>query len=231
MNIRRPSSDPSPWMPFESRRRARDEKREAVLRTALQSFLEHGYHRATLNDVAERLHITKPALYNYFRGKDDILFECWALGQERVDEFIAQIEASGGNGLARLRKLIRAYASIMATDFGASLVRFDPRDLSENNRKVMRASKKSVDLTFRRYIAEGVADGSIKPCDAKLSAFAIAGSLNWIGHWYKPDGALSADAIADEFSVRLTEGLARKQITSRAHSAPAKKQRSRGESK
>jgi AcrR family transcriptional regulator len=231
MDTRRPSSDPSPWMPFESRRRARDEKREAVLRTALQSFLEHGYHRATLNDVAERLNITKPALYNYFRGKDDILFECWALGQERVDEFIAEIEASGGNGLARLRKLIRAYASIMATDFGASLVRFDPRDLSENNRKIMRASKKSVDLTFRRYIAEGVADGSIKPCDAKLSAFAIAGSLNWIGHWYKPDGALSADAIADEFSVRLTEGLARKQITSRAHSGPAKKQRSRGESK
>ena len=228
MDTRRPSSDPSPWMPFESRRRARDEKREAVLRTALQSFLEHGYHRATLNDVAERLNITKPALYNYFSGKDDILFECWALGQERVDEFITEIEASGGNGLARLRKLIRAYARIMATDFGASLVRFDSRDLSENNRKLMRTSKKSVDRTFRRYIAEGIADGSIKPRDPKLSAFAIAGSLNWIGHWYQPDGALSADAIADEFSIRLTEGLASKQITSRAHSAPAKKQRSRG---
>src|ERR1700691_193536 len=80
MDTRRPSSDPSPWMPFESRRRARDEKREAVLRTALQSFLEQGYHRATLNDVAERLNITKPALYNYFRGKDDILFEMLGAG-------------------------------------------------------------------------------------------------------------------------------------------------------
>ena len=229
MDTRRPSSDPSPWMPFESRRRARDEKREAVLRTALQSFLEQGYHRATLNDVAERLNITKPALYNYFRGKDDILFECWALGQERVDEFIAEIEASGGSGLARLRRLVQAYAKIMATDFGASLVRFDPRDLSEKNRKIMRASKKSVDLTFRRYITEGIADGSIKPCDAKLAA--IAGSLNWIGHWYQPDGALSADAIADDFSIRPTGGLATKQLASRAQSAPAKKQRSKGRSK
>src|SRR6202522_411367 len=120
-----PPSDPSPWLPFESRRRARDEKREAVLRAAVALFLEQGYPRATLTGVAERLNITKPALYNYFSGKDDILFECWALGQERVDEFIAEIEASGGTGLARLRKLIRAYASIMATDFGASLVRFD----------------------------------------------------------------------------------------------------------
>ncbi len=67
-------------MPFESRRRARDEKREAVLRTAVQLFLEQGYHGTTLNDVAERLNITKPALYNYFRGKDEILYECWAIG-------------------------------------------------------------------------------------------------------------------------------------------------------
>ncbi len=51
-------------MPFESRRRARDEKREAVLRTAVQLFLEQGYHRVTLNNVAVRLNITKPALYN-----------------------------------------------------------------------------------------------------------------------------------------------------------------------
>src|ERR1700730_15685890 len=141
-----PPSDPSPWLPFESRRRARDEKREAVLRAAVALFLEQGYHRATLNEVAERLNITKPALYNYFRGKDDILFECWALGQERVDEFIAEIEASDGNGLARLRKLVHAYARIMATDFGASLVRFDSRALSEKKRKIMRAAKKSVDL-------------------------------------------------------------------------------------
>src|SRR5471030_1417935 len=57
-----PPSDPSPWLPFQSRRRARDEKREAVLRAAVALFLEQGYHRATLAEVAERLNITKPAL-------------------------------------------------------------------------------------------------------------------------------------------------------------------------
>jgi len=222
----RHSPDSSPWAPFESRRRARDEKREAVLRTAVQLFLEQGYHRATLNDVAERLNITKPALYNYFRSKEDILFECWALGQERVDECIARIDASGGSGLARLRKLVRSYAELMATDFGASLVRFDPRDLTEKNRKIVRAAKKSIDLTFRRYISEGVADGSIKPCDVKLSAFAIAGSLNWIGHWHQRGGPLSAEAVAEEFAVRLTEGLARKQRGKTVLAAPAKSKRS-----
>ena len=69
-------------------------------------------------------------------------------------------------------------------------MRFDPRDLTEENRKTVRAAKKRIDRTFRKYLADGVADGSIGPCDPKLAAFAIAGSLNWIGHWYQRDGAM-----------------------------------------
>src|SRR3954467_14288805 len=110
----------SPWMPFESRRRARDEKREAVLRTAVALFLEQGYHGTTLNHVAERLNITKPALYNYFRGKDEILYECWAIGAEQVDECIDKIAATGGTGLEKLRELIVSYAETMTTDYGKS---------------------------------------------------------------------------------------------------------------
>jgi AcrR family transcriptional regulator len=227
MDARDPSSDSSPWMPFESRRRARDEKRDAVLRTAVQLFHEQGYHRATLNEVADRLNITKPALYNYFRSKEEILFECCALGQERVDEVIAGIDAAAGTGLAKLRKLIRAYAGVMTTDYGASLVRFDTRDLTDKNRRIVHAAKKSIDRTFRTYIAEGIADGSIKPCDPKLSAFAIAGSLNWIGHWFQRGGALSAEAVAGDFAVRLTEGLAAK-TTRRRASTPAKRKKQRG---
>ena len=215
-------------MPFESRRRARDEKREAVLRTAVQLFLEQGYHGTTLNDVAERLNITKPALYNYFRGKDEILYECWAIGHERVDDCIDEIDAGGGTGLAKLRTLIVRYAEVMTTDYGKSLVRFDVRDLSEDNRKLVQTSKRKIDRAFRTYIRDGIADGSIRPCDVKLSAFAIAGSLNWIGHWYQPGGALPAQDIAAEFAVRLTEGLAAKQLRGKAGRPPARVKRVRG---
>jgi AcrR family transcriptional regulator len=223
-----PPAGQSPWMPFESRRRARDEKREAVLRTAVQLFLEQGYHRTTLNDVAERLNITKPALYNYFRGKDEILYECWAIGQERLDDYIDEIGAGGGTGLARLRKLIASYAGIMTTDYGKSLVRFDVRDLTEPNRKTVQLAKRRIDRVFRDYIRSGIADGSIKPCDPKLSAFAIAGSLNWIGHWHQPGGRLPPEAIAEEFAIRLTEGIAAKSTRKKADKPPVKSKKTRG---
>ncbi len=208
----------SPWAPFEDRRRARDEKKHAVLRMAARLFLDVGYHRATLNDVATRLNITKPALYNYFRSKEDILEECYRLGQQMVDEAIAAIDAEGGDGLTRLRKLIRAYAQLMTIDFGMCLVRLDDRELSEEAYRRVRAEKRQDDLAFRRYIEAGAADGSIVACDAKLAAFAIAGSLNWIGHWYRADGAYSADQIADHFANLLTTGLEAKSARARSPS-------------
>ena len=210
MDTRTPPSESSPWLPFESRRRARDEKREAVLRTAVQLFLEQGYHRATLNEVADRLNITKPALYNYFRSKEDILFECWVMGQERVEDQIAEIKSADENGLVTLRMLVHASAATMASDFGASLVRFNVADLSEPNQKTTLAGKRRIDRAFRNAIKQGIVDGSIKPCDVKLTAFAILGALNWIGHWYKPDGELSPDQIADDFTIRLTADIVKR---------------------
>lgn len=202
------SAQTSPWAPFEDRRRARDEKKHAVLRMAAQLFLDVGYHRATLTDVATRLNITKPALYNYFASKEEILEECYRLGQQMADAAIAAIDEEGGNGLTKLRKLIRAYAMLMTIDFGMCLVRLDDRELSQEAHTRVRAEKRQDDLAFRRYISDGIADGSIVECDPKLAAFAIAGSLNWIGHWYRQGDALSADEIADQFADILTNGLA-----------------------
>ena len=131
-------------------------------------------------------------------------------------------------GSHKLRKLIIGYAETMTTDYGKSLVRFDVRDLTEHNRKIVRLAKKKIDRAFRDYIGQGIKDGSIRPCDVKLSAFAIAGSLNWIGHWYQPNGALEAEAIAGEFAIRLTEGLAIKSTRKKADKPPVRKRKSRG---
>ena len=198
--------------PFAARTRARDEKTHAVLRTAAVLFLELGYHRTTLSDVAARLNITKTALYNYFKSKEEILEACYRLGRKLVVEAISPIDQDGGDGLAKLRELIRRYAMIAISEFGKCLVRLDDRELSKTARARVRAQKRSDDLAFRKYIVEGIADGSIVACDAKLAAFAIAGSLNWIAYWYQPKGSLSAEKIADEYAILLTNGLAVERI-------------------
>lgn len=194
----------SPWKPFEDRRRDREVKREAVLRVAVQLFLEQGYDRTSLNEVAERLNITKPALYTYFRSKEEILVECYRLGQEMAMERLQRIRQGDGDGRARLRALIYGYCEVLMQDFGRCLVTVDDRVLSAEARVQARANKRAIDQGFRDFIQMGIADGSIAPCDVRLTTFMIAGAINWMGHWYQPGGPLSAHEVCAAYADRLS---------------------------
>src|SRR3977135_3160001 len=67
----------------------------------------------------------------------------------------------------------------------------------------IKALKSEIDHGIRRLIREGVQDGSIQPCDPKMTAFALAGALNWIAHWYREDQSLTGAQIAEAFVAVL----------------------------
>ena len=193
---------------FASRRRDPVTKREAVLKTAAELFLEKSYGRTSLNDVARRLSVTKPALYHYFHNKEDILLGCYGWGTRLIEESLSEIADHDGTGLEKVEAFIHSYAHVMTANFGRCVMRLDEGDLSPDARAKVRSYKKKIDRRLRSFIQEGIKDRSIASCDAKIVAFAIAGALNWICMWYEPEGALSAQEIASQFARTLTRGLA-----------------------
>jgi AcrR family transcriptional regulator len=199
----------APQKAFTSRRRDPASKREAVLKTAAELFLEKSYGRTSLNDVAERLNITKPALYHYFRNKEEILLECYRWGTGLIEEILNDIAGHCGTGLEKVEAFIESYANVMTVNFGRCVMRLDEGDLSPQARAEVRNYKRKIDRRLRTFIQEGIGDGSIASCDPKIAAFSIAGALNWICMWYEPQGALSPQEIAAQFARTLTQGLAR----------------------
>jgi AcrR family transcriptional regulator len=197
-----------PSAPFPVRSRARNAKRLAVLDTAAQLFLERTYGRTSLDDIAARLRITKPALYHYFGSKEAILLECYRSGSALIETSLEAIAAQPGPGLARVQAFIRSYAVIIMTvDLGRCIATLDDGELSPRARREVRGFKRAIDTRLRRLLEDGMADGSVAPGDAKMAAFAIAGALNWIAAWYAPDGPSSADEIAECFARVFTQGL------------------------
>jgi len=199
---------------FANRRRDPATKREAVLQTAAQLFLDKSYARTSMNDVAQRLHITKPALYHYFQNKEEILLECYRLGSAMIEEILSDIAAHGGSGLEKVEAFIVSYTNVMTVNYGRCVMRLDEGDLSHAAFTEVRAYKRKIDRRLRAFLQEGIADGSITPCDPKIAAFSIAGALNWICIWYEPEGPLSAEEIATQFARTLTQGLAARRLRS-----------------
>ena len=96
----------------------------------------------------------------------------------------------------------------MTDDFGKLIARVSDQELVPESREEIRQYKRRIDQQLRDLLRQGIADGSIIPIDPKLTAFAIAGALNWISVWYAPDGELSAAAIAEQYAELLTRGIA-----------------------
>lgn len=192
---------------FANRRRNPDAKREAILRTAVDLFLERSYTRTAMNDIADRLKITKPALYHYFRNKEDVLLECYRWGCMIIRETLDEIAAHPGSGLDKVTAFIRSYTLVITVDFGRAVIRLDDSELSRDARAEIRSYKREIDHRLRTFIQQGIDDGSIRPCDPKLTAFSIAGAVNWTCMWYQPSGSMSQEDIAESFVVTFTSGL------------------------
>ncbi len=194
----------SPWREGGKARANRELKREALIRVAARAFNVRGFHNTSLDDIADALEVTKPTLYYYVRNKEELLFQCFLTGLEGIRNAFREVANSREPARQRLAIVLRGYAVAIASEFGWCMVRAEDQDLSPEMSEHIKALKSEIDLGIRKLINDGMRDGSIKVEDPKMTAFAMAGALNWIAHWYRDNRPMSAEQIADLF-VRIFE--------------------------
>ena len=204
----RPAGDPADAWRGRRRRRDHGSKRDAVIRTAARAFDERGYHNTSLDDIAAALGVTKPTVYYYVPNKEQLLFECFLAGLEPIRAALRRAEQADGTGRERLCDVIRDYAVAIASEYGWCMVRAEHQDLGEDLSAQVKALKWEIDRGIRRLLQAGVGDGSIAVQDPKLAAFAIAGALNWIAHWFRVGRSLSPEQVAEAFVRFLEHGFA-----------------------
>jgi AcrR family transcriptional regulator len=181
-----------------------------VLEAAARVFHEKGYESTSIQDIAEAVGILKGSLYYYIRSKEDLLYEIIKAVHEDALANIKHIEEMEGDSLQKVRAFITSHLIFNAKNLTKMGVFFhDFRSLSGERRQTIVEARDIYDELVRRLIREGQEQKIICPdIDPKSATFAIMGTLNWIYQWYKPDGKLSAVAIADEFADLIVNGLA-----------------------
>ncbi len=196
-----------PWKHKTERAQMRLDKREAVLLTAAEVFIERGFHGATLDEVADRLHITKPTLYYYIKNKEEIVFECSRIGMTQIRDMALAVAGQEGSVVDRLVAFMRRYAELITTEFGMCSIRVGIDPLNDEHRQIVLGLRNEIDGALRTLIAAGVADGSLVDCDPKLASTTLLGSLSSIAYWYRADGPLSRKQIAERCIALIAFGL------------------------
>jgi len=183
-----------------------EQQRDRMLRAAADCFNQKGYSGTSLKDVANRLGLTDPALYYYVRSKEELVYLCYvraaAVGREAMQLAID----SGHNGLDKVLRYLRNHVDFMVGERGPIAIMSEVPSLnSEHREEVLEFSRKH-SAAFEALLEEGIADGSIAPCNVRMTGNAIMGAVNWIPKWYHGDSAV-AEQIIEEFPRILASGL------------------------
>jgi len=169
-----------------------------VLEQAAQLFARKGFANTSLQDVAEAIGLSRPALYYYFPSKNALL-----------EALVEDVTVAAVNMLAEIRnnitlgpeeRLRRAVESLVlwglerptrfkVIDRAEDLL---PPDISATHE----AAKRQVLQAMVTLISDGVAAGLLRPVEPRLAALSIIGMCNWTAWWWTPKSRHSKEEVA-----------------------------------
>ncbi|GAA3757989.1 TetR family transcriptional regulator [Plantactinospora mayteni] len=149
--------------------------RSRIQAVALELFTEQGYEKTSLREIAERLGVTKAALYYHFKSKDDIVDSFVSDRLDRLDRLIEWAAGQPVDAIGR-RTTLRRYAEEFFGDDGRNVMQF-----FEQNRTVVKHLSSGQIMRDRLLrIAELLSRADPTPSGqlrATLALFAVHGSL------------------------------------------------------
>ncbi len=181
-------------------------QKDRMLRAAAKCFNEKGYSGSSLKDVANILGLTDAALYYYVRNKEELVYLCYVRAAELGREAIDRAERDGGNGYETVLAYLRYHIEFMVGDRGPIAIMSEVPSLKPAHREEVLALSRAHSAAFEAVLERGISDGSIAPCDVRMTGNAIMGSINWIPKWYHGDPE-TGRAVAHAFPQILARGL------------------------
>lgn len=177
-----------------------------MLRAAAQCFNEKGYSGTSLRDVAAVLGLTDPALYYYVRNKEELVYLCYVRAAALGHEAIERAKDEGNDGMDIVLRYFRYHIEMMVGERGPIAIMSEIPSLKPDHRNEVLALSRRHSLNFESVLQAGIGDGSIAPCNVRMTGNAIMGSINWIPKWYHGDPAM-ARQLREEFPEILARGL------------------------
>jgi AcrR family transcriptional regulator len=183
--------------------------RQEILRTSARLFQQQGYDATSMNDIAAALKLSKGGLYHHFQGKDEILFNLMNHAMDISEERVITPVKAISDPEERLRMLIRRHIAVVLSerDREITVMLHENHPLSPALRKRINGRKKDYVHFVENLIAEVQRTrGSKLAVSPKAAAFALMGMLNWIYQWYRPQGELQEETLAQQYTEIFFQG-------------------------
>ncbi len=195
-----------------------------MISAAARVFADKGFEATTVDDLIAATGLQRGGLYHYMHNKGDLLVEIHRRLIEPLLTEIERIDTEPHNPPTTIRLIAHALAHNLR-DYNNEMIVFlhEWRTIRDDAAwEDIRRARRDLEHTIERTLRRGVMTGSFDIPDTRLAVLALLGMFNHAHQWFRPDGRLSADELADSFTDIFLRGV---QPTEPPRRAPRHSQR------
>jgi AcrR family transcriptional regulator len=175
------------------------ERYRAILETSARLICERGYEGTSMQEIAAACRMTKAGLYHHIQNKEQLLFAIMNYGMDVFEEQVLSRVQGIEDPVERLRACMRHNILLVTRGWSKEviIILHEHATLTGEARAFIDARKKKYVDFLEEAFAQAAATGRIRPVDPTIGAFSFLGMVLWVYKWFKPDGRLSDEQIAD----------------------------------
>ena len=180
---------------------------QGILEVAVAAFNEFGYDATSMGVLADRLGLSKSAIYHHFASKDEILERALDQALSSLERVADEAEASGGSAADRLDHVLRGAVHVLVAELPYVTLLLRVRGNTEVERSAL-ARRRAFDKRVTELVSAAQAEGTLRSdIDVRVVERLLFGMINSIVEWYRPGGAEDADRLADDVVAVALDGL------------------------
>ncbi|MGH1525912.1 TetR/AcrR family transcriptional regulator [Leifsonia sp. L25] len=168
-----------------------------ILEVAVAAFNEHGYDATSIGMLAERLGLSKSAIYHHVASKDELLALALDEALDGLEGALRSAVETHGTAAERLAQVLRGAVLVLVDRLPYVTLLLRVRGNTEVERAALQR-RRAFDHAVAALVAEARDEGSLRvDADPAVVARLLFGMINSLTEWYDPAGPVSPDALAD----------------------------------
>ena len=180
---------------------------ESLLEAAVAVFDERGYEATSVEEIAARLGVTKSAVYHHVSSKGELLRLALDRALDALFAVTTEPAATSGPAIDRLEHVVRGSGGVLAAELPFVRLLLRLRGNTDVERTALERRRR-FDRIVTDLVRAAEHEGDVRPdVDPSLTSRLLFGTVNSLTEWYRPDGDLSPDALADAVVTTTFAGL------------------------
>lgn len=173
-------------------------RRMELVLAAATLFRDQGYERTTVRDLGNAVGLQSGSLFYHFRSKEEILVAVMALGISRTTEQLEAALAEAATPRSKLAALFQVHLHSLLGDNQAALevMLYEWRSVSAQARPELIVLRDRYEALWQQVLELAAEAGLVKQ-DTRLLRRTLLGSLHWSVQWFREEGELSVDQLAE----------------------------------